>query len=84
MRELITATHENIDTKEFLRIGKGEYAECYLNGKWVECGKLKNTTLPKIEILSSCFKYRRIFKTGLNRDLCNLRLLFIGSSYRIK
>lgn len=84
MREPITATHENIDTKEFLRFGKGEYAECYLNGKWVECGTLKNTTLPKIEMLSSCFKYRRIFKTGLNRDLCNLRLLSIGSSYRIK
>ena len=85
MKEPITATHKNLNTGEFLRIGKSQYAECFIDGRfWTECATLKNSDLPKQRTLSDCEKYMRIFKTGLARDLCNIRLLFIGSSYRVK
>ena len=85
MKEPITATHISFKTDEFLRIGKGQYAECLIDGRyWTECATLKNSDLPKQRTLSDCQRYMRIFKTGLARDLCNIRLLFIGSSYRVK
>lgn len=85
MKTPITATHKNMETGEFLRIGRNSYAECLVDNKhWVECGTLKNRDLPKKFTTSKCLRYMRIFKTGLDRDLCNIRLAFIGSSYRIK
>lgn len=80
-----TATHYCLESREFLRIGKGQYAEVFLNDKyWYECPVLKNAQLPKKYTSSECGKYMRIFKTGMARDFCNMRLFFIGSSYRIK
>ena len=80
-----TATHYNSETGEFLRVGKGEYAQCLVNGRfWVECATLRNRDLPKHGYKPVSYKYRRIFKTGLSRDLCNIRLMWIGSSYRIR
>ena len=80
-----TATHYCFDSREFLRIEKNGYAEVYLNDKyWYECPTLRNSELPKKLTLSDCGKYTRIFKTGMARDFCNMRLFFIGSSYRIK
>ncbi|MDS7927605.1 hypothetical protein [Acinetobacter sp. V115_6] len=80
-----TATHYNNETGEFLRIGRGEYAQCLINGRfWVECATLRNHQLPLDNYMPIGYKYRRIFKTGLSRDLCNIRLMWIGSSYRIR
>ena len=80
-----TATHYCSESREFLRIGKGQYAEVFLNDKyWYECPVLKNAQLPKKYTSSECGKYMRLFKTGISRDFCNMRLFFIGSSYRIK
>lgn len=79
-----TATHYCFESKEFLRIGKNGYAEVYLNNKyWYECPTLRNSMLPSKNGLSICNKYMRLFKTGMARDFCNIRLFFIGSSYRI-
>lgn len=81
----LTATHYSVNTKEFLRIGRGEYAEVYLDDKyWTECVNLRNDQLPKKYTTSDCFRYMRLFKTGIARDFCNMRLFFIGSSYRIR
>ncbi len=81
----LTATHYCFESREFLRIGRGQYAEVYLSDKyWYECPTLRNSALPKKLTLSDCGKYMRIFKTGVARDFCNIRLLLIGSSYRIK
>lgn len=81
----ITATHKSLKTNEFLRIGKGEFAECFIDDRfWTECVTLRNSDLPKQRTLSDCNNYMRLFKTGLSRDLCNIRLLFIGSGYRVK
>ncbi len=80
-----TATHYCFESREFLRIGKGQYAEVFLNDKyWYECPVLKNAQLPKKYTSSECGRYMRLFKTGISRDFCNMRLFFIGSSYRIK
>ena len=80
-----TATHYCFDSQEFLRIGKNEYAEVHLNNKyWCECSVLRNSALPLRYSLSKCNKYMRLFKTGMARDFCNIRLFFIGSNYRIK
>ena len=80
-----TATHYCFDSGEFLRIGKNGYAEVYLKNKyWYECPTLRNASLPLKYTLSECGKYMKIFKTGMARDFCNMRLFFIGSSYRIK
>ncbi len=80
-----TATHYCFESQEFLRIGKGQYAEVFLNDKyWYECPVLKNSQLPKKYTSSECGRYMRLFKTGISRDFCNMRLFFIGSSYRIK
>ena len=80
-----TATHYCLESREFLRIGKGQYAEVFLNDKyWYECHILRNAQLPKKYTSSECGKYMRIFKTGMARDFCNIRLFLIGSSYRIK
>ncbi|KXZ72157.1 hypothetical protein [Acinetobacter venetianus] len=80
-----TATHYNTETGEFLRIGKGQYAQCYVDDKyWADCATLKNYQLPKDGYMSISYKYRQIFKTGVARDLCNIRLMWIGSSYRIR
>ena len=80
-----TATHYCLESREFLRVGKGQYAEVFLNDKyWYECPILRNAQLPKKYTSSECGKYMRIFKTGMARDFCNMRLFFIGSSYRIK
>lgn len=80
----ITATHYCFESGEFIRIGKNVYAQVLLNGKyWVDCGTLKNSDLPYKYSLSDCNKYMRLFKTGMARDFCNIRLFFIGSSYRI-
>ena len=80
-----TATHYCLESREFLGIGKGQYAEVFLNDKyWYECPILRNAQLPKKYTSSECGKYMRIFKTGMARDFCNIRLFLIGSSYRIK
>lgn len=80
-----TATHFSIESREFLRIGKNGYAEVYLDDKyWYECPTLRNSKLPTKYTTSDCFKYMRLFKTGMARDFCNIRLFLIGSSYRIK
>jgi hypothetical protein len=80
-----TATHYCLESREFIRIGKGQYAEVFLNDKyWYECPVLRNSQLPKKYTSSECGKYMRLFKTGISRDFCNMRLFFIGSSYRIK
>lgn len=77
-----TATHYSLNSREFIRFGRGEYAECLVDGKhWVECGTLRNSELPR---KSFSEKYMRLFKTGMARDFCNIRLFFIGSSYRIR
>lgn len=79
-----TATHYNKTNGEFIRIGKGEYAQCLLDGKyWVECSVLRNKDLPRDLISSSKSIYGRIFKTGISADICNIRLMWIGSNYRI-
>ena len=80
-----TATHYSFKSREFLRIGKGQYAEVYLSNKyWYECPTLRNSSLPQRETLTENGEIMRLFKTGMARDFCNIRLLFIGSSYRIK
>jgi len=79
-----TATHYSFKSKEFIRIGSNGYADVYLNDKhWCECSTLRNSDLPTKNSLSTCNNYMRLFKTGMSRDFCNIRLLFIGSSYRI-
>ncbi len=81
-----TATHYNKVTGEFIRIGKGQYAQCYLNDKyWVDCSLLRNEHLPGNGGNRPVnTKYRQLFKTGMSRDVCNIRLMWIGSSYRIR
>ena len=82
-----TATHYSHKSKEFLRIGRNGYAEVYLNNRfWCECPTLRNADLPlsRHDIWLPQFDgYTRLFKTGMARDFCNIRLFFIGSSYRI-
>ena len=80
-----TATHYNVETNEFLRFGKYGSVEVFLNDeKWVYCKDIHYSMLPTKYMTSQCFRYVRLFKTGLSRDICNIRLMFIGSSYRIK
>ncbi|HEM6661574.1 TPA: hypothetical protein ACKEYL_001628 [Acinetobacter baumannii] len=75
-----TATHYSWPTTEFLRIGKGEYAQCLVNDRyWVDCGTLTNAQL----LENKHWSIMKLFKTGMSRDICNLRLFFIGSTYRI-
>ena len=79
-----TATHYCFESGEFIRIGKNVYAQVLLKDKyWVDCGTLKNSDLQSKYSISDCKKYMRLFKTGMARDFCNIRLFFIGSSYRI-
>lgn len=76
----LTATHYSHSSKEFLRVSKGKYAQCLIKDKyWTECATLTNEQLIRNE---NPF-YRSLFKTGLNRDIANLRLIFIGSNYRV-
>ena len=80
-----TATHYRFDTKEFLRFGKYSSVEVFLNDeKWVCCKDIHYAMLPTKLTVSACNNYMRLFKTGLSRDICNIRLMFIGSTYRIK
>ncbi|EHU2650175.1 TPA: hypothetical protein ACSE23_002765 [Acinetobacter baumannii] len=75
-----TATHYHWHSREFLRIGKHGYAQCLINGKhWVDCGNLTNAQL----VAGEHRTIMKLFKTGLSRDICNMRLFFIGSTYRI-
>lgn len=75
-----TATHYSFNSREFLRLTAGKYAQCYLDDKyWVDCAYVTNQQL----IDNNTANYMKLFKTGLGRDFANLRLKFIGSSYRI-
>ena len=78
----ITATHYNFESGEFIRLSNGIYAEWLCGKYWTSCSVTKNTDLP-IKFSGVGGKYMRIFKTGISRDLCNIRLFFIGSSYRV-
>ena len=51
---------------------------------WYECPTLRNSQLPLKYTMSDRNDYMRLFKTGMARDFCNIRLFLIGSSYRIK
>ena len=80
----ITATHYDWKNKEYLRLGKGGYPESLTKGYWIERWDLKNEGL----ILAATAPYlgriyMPIFKTGMARDLCNLRLWFLGIKYKI-
>lgn len=76
----LTATHYSFKSREFLRISIGKYAQCLLHNKhWVECATLTNQQL----IDDNNTAYMKLFKTGLNRDIANLRLKLIGSSFRV-
>ena len=80
-----TATHYRFDTEEFLRFGKYSSVEVFLNDeKWVRCKDIHYAMLPTKLTVSACNNYMRLFKTGVSRDICNIRLMFIGSTYRIK
>lgn len=75
-----TATHYSFESGEFLRVSGGKYAQCLVDDRyWVECSKLTNNDL----INNDRAAIMTLFKTGLGRDLANIRLFFLGVSYRI-
>ncbi|MEG2921830.1 MAG: hypothetical protein RR856_12315 [Acinetobacter sp.] len=77
-----TATHYNFESGEFIRVTSGIYAEFLCGKYWTSCSVTKNSDLPT-KLSGVGGKYMRLFKTGMARDFCNIRLFFIGSSYRI-
>lgn len=78
----LTATHYSIEDTTYLRLASGMYAQQFVDNRWVE-SNVENSKLPKHYTMSECLGYMRLFKTGVSRDLCNIRLFFIGSNYRI-
>lgn len=74
----ITATHYSIQSEEFLRVGKNGYAELLSQGFWIEIGVKNN------HLLTSPRKYLLLSnKSKFKKWLCNLRLDFIGESFKI-
>lgn len=82
----ITATHYCFESGEFLRLGKGIYAEVYLNDRfWTECVVLRNYELPMDGYMPVGYKYQFIGnrKSRFGRFVCNIRLMLIGFDYRV-
>ena len=78
----LTATHYSIEDAIYLRLASGRYAQQFVGNRWVK-SNVENSKLLRKYSTSDCFMYMRLFKTGVSRDLCNIRLFFIGSNYRI-
>ena len=78
-RTPVTATHKSLINNYYLRLGKGDSLERYMDGKWVECDYIDQDTI----FILNRSNYARIVHSGLAKLLCNLRLKLIGSEYRV-
>ena len=78
-RTPVTATHKSLINNYYLRLGKGDSLERYVDGKWIEFEFLVEDTL----FILNRSNYARIVHSGLAKLLCNLRLKLIGSEYRV-
>lgn len=83
-KEPFTATHYSKRSGEYLRWGRGDYAEVYLNDKyWYECPTLKNYELTPDNYNTVSYSYVKLYKSGFAKFLCNIRLSLIKFKYRV-
>ena len=78
-RTPVTATHKSLINNYYLRLGKGDKLERYMDGKWIECDHIDQDAI----FILNRKNYARIVHSGLAKLLCNLRLKLIGSEYRV-
>ena len=83
-KEPLTATHYCKDSHEWMRWGKGNYAEVYLSNKyWYECPTTRNHELTPDNYNPVNYRFVALYKTGFSRWVCNLRLSLIKFKYRV-
>ena len=83
-KEPLTATHYCTSSNEWVRWGRNGYAEVYLNNKyWYECPTTKNFELTVDNYNPVSYKFKALYKNGFARLICNIRLSFIKSPYRV-
>ena len=78
-KEPITSTHKCIKTHKYIRTTGKEFVEEYVLGRWEE-----SYTITNEEVLQTNRRgYIKLFKTGIDKSICNFVQWVLKSDYRI-